>query len=98
MKNLTAPADDALNIVNGQTEVIVKKRSEDGKIGTIHRGIVVQQTAQGWVRVYNPTPKTGDVSPETSEWFPLQSRNCWCEIVGQRKGFDIMPIPALLRT
>lgn len=76
-----------MNVIkNGITEVIVKRREENGSTKTIHKGIVVQQTTGGFLRVYNPAPveKGGDTSQENAEWFPSEGRACWCEVVGQR--------------
>jgi hypothetical protein len=89
-------------ILTGRTEVIVKKREIDGgreKISTIHKGIVVQQTTGGFVRVYNPLPTSqgGDTSPENAEWYPLHSKLCWCEVTHQREEHRAMPTPATLR-
>lgn len=86
-------------IITGRTEVVVKKRTEENgrdKVTTIHKGIVIQQTNGGWVRVYNPL-LGGDTSPEAAEWFPLQSRPCWCEVTSHRDTSRAYRIPASLR-
>jgi hypothetical protein len=101
MNKLNALNDDgAQEIICGRTEVIVKKRTvaDNGheKIETIHKGIVLQETAGGFLRVYNPMPG-GDAAPEHSGWYPRQSRLCWCEITHVREEHRAMPIPPLLR-
>ena len=81
--------------------VVVKKRLVDERtqketIEQIHEGIVVQNLGTH-VRVFNSAPKDkgGDVSPESSEVFAVESPNIWVEQVGElAEGF---PIPPTLR-
>jgi len=88
-------------IISGKTEVIVKRREVDERTGketikTIHKGVVVQQT-DAFLRVFNHLPQQqgGDSAPENAEWFPRDSRFCWCEVERQRT--KLFPIPPLFR-
>lgn len=76
--------------------VNVNERTGATKTVKVHEGIVVQDTGS-FVRVFNPAPldKGGDVSPETSELFPLNSKRCWCELLSERSA--AYPIPPALR-
>lgn len=65
----------------GQTKVRVMKKSEAGKIEEIHTGIVVQQGTH-FVRVYNGDKDTG---MGNAELFPIASKLCWVEIIGELK-------------
>ena len=93
MNKLNALNTEGQEIILGQTEVLVKKRvinEQTGRetINTVHKGIVVGELSKsGWLRVFNNAPldKGGDVSQDTSEWFPRNSPMCWCEIVGCRR-------------
>jgi len=74
----------------------VNERTKQEKIVKIHEGIVVQDNSS-FVRVFNPAPrdKGGDLSPETSELFPLLSPRLWCEKTAERS--TAFPIPPALR-
>jgi hypothetical protein len=75
---------------------LIDERTKKEKIVKLHEGIVVQDFGS-FVRVFNPiaVDKGGDLSPETSEQFPLESPRIWCEVIGER---DVaFPIPPLLR-
>ena len=89
------------NIRVGHTCVRVMKKEVDERtrkerIVKIHEGIVVQDNGS-FVRVYNPAPrdKGGDLTPETSELFPLESARVWCEKISERS--TAFPIPPALR-
>jgi hypothetical protein len=90
-------------IIVGRTEVVVKKRdvSETGREGvkTIHKGIILQNFGNRFVRVFNPagSDKGGDTAPENSELFPVNSKYCWIEITHTRPENESYPIPTLLR-
>lgn len=90
--------------IPGQTIVRVMRRevnelSGREQIKKVHEGIVVQRTTS-FVRVFNPAPinKGGDLSPETSETFPVISNRVWCEITGFKKNGNSFPIPPTLRS
>lgn len=74
----------------------IDERTKREKIVKLHEGIVVQDFGS-FVRVFNPLApdKGGDLSPETSEQFPLVSARVWCEVIGERS--TAFPIPPLLR-
>lgn len=74
----------------------IDERTRKENIVKIHEGIVVQDNGS-FVRVFNPMPKDkgGDLSPETSELFPLNSSQVWCEKLSDRP--TAFPIPPALR-
>jgi len=74
----------------------IDERTKKEKIIKLHEGIVVQNFGP-FVRVFNPVSpdRGGDLSPEMSQCFPLQSKCIWCEIISQRE--TAIPIPPLLR-
>lgn len=76
--------------------VNVNEQTRQTKVVQVHEGIVVQDNGS-FVRVFNPAPldKGGDVSPETSELFPLLATRCWCEKTSERS--VAFPIPPALR-
>lgn len=87
MYNKNALAADA-PIYNGRTKVTVKRleideRTRREQIKSIHDGIVVAQTSH-FLKVYNPSPVKdgGDTSQDNAEYFPRDSRLCWCEMAG----------------
>lgn len=89
------------NIAIGKSIVKVYRKDWDEmtkreKTHLIHEGIVVGQNSR-MLRVFNPAPldKGGDPSAEMSQYFPLASPRCWCEIVGCRT--VSFPIPPTLR-
>lgn len=93
--------EEPIKVNIGKTCVRVMRRdineqTRKEKIIKVHEGIVVQDTGP-FVRVFNPAPidKGGDVSPETSELFPLLSPRVWCETVAEKS--TSFPIPPLLR-
>ena len=74
----------------GRTEVNVFKnefnpQTRKETIKKIHQGIVVQNFG-AFVRVYNNAKieDGGDVNQLCAELYPLDSRACWCELVGTR--------------
>lgn len=62
---------------NLKDRVSVLKRIDD-RFQCIYQGIVVGKT-NIFVKVYRPkkneTDISGDVSPETAEWFPINAKN-----------------------
>jgi hypothetical protein len=74
----------------------VDERTRKERIVKLHEGIVVQDNGS-FVRVFNPAPrdKGGDLNPETSELFPLESARVWCEKTSERS--TAFPIPPALR-
>ena len=93
--------DTPFKVNVGKTIVRVMKLdiNESTKKETIiklHEGIVVQDN-HSFVRVFSNAPidKGGDLSPETSELFPLMSKRIWCEHVSERS--VAYPIPPALR-
>jgi hypothetical protein len=100
--NLNTQSMDTPMIV-GRTKVRVMRNeiNEQTKreaIREIHRGVVVGFTTS-FARVYNPLPrdKGGDVSPQTSEAFPLHGKRCWCEIIGELEENRAIDVPAEMR-
>lgn len=74
----------------------IDERTKQVKIVKLHEGIVVQD-CHSFVRVFNPVSpdKGGDLLPETSELFALNSARVWCEVVSERS--TPFPIPPALR-
>jgi hypothetical protein len=91
--NIPVAFEDEL--VTGSTQVRVMKTIQ-GVPTKIHEGVVIQQTSK-FARVYNPmSPDAGgDLSPEMSQMFPVQSDNCWLEIIGSQT--KPMPTPPCFR-
>lgn len=60
------------------TRVIVYAKSMDSESFTaIKRGFVARENSKGvWVWDPNPPPNVSD-RPETAEWFPWESKNCY---------------------
>jgi len=94
--------NDKPNFVVGRTCVRVMKkeineRTKKETILKIHEGIVVQNNNDAFVRVYSNAPldKGGDVSPETSELFPVTSKCLWVEVTNEL--VRDFPIPPALR-
>jgi hypothetical protein len=101
--NMASSIDTTDDFKPGHTTVKVMRKEINEKTGKetireVHRGIVVSRT-NSFVRVFNPAPlnKGGDLSPETSETFPVLSRCVWCEVTGNRKNGNSFPIPPTLR-
>lgn len=88
-------------ITVGHTCVAVYRKETDERTGRftitrIHEGVVVQDCGP-FVRVFNASPrdKGGDATPDVCELLPVNSPNCWMELLSERKvGF---PIPPTLR-
>ena len=84
MQNQKVLPSEAPQIITGKTKVRVKKRITSEMTGkesvqTIHEGIVVaQNSVSSWLKVYSK--KNGDTALEHAEWFPRDSKLCWCEI------------------
>lgn len=80
--------------VPGQTKVdvwhYVQIPGGKREIQLFHRGIVVSKTTS-MVRVFNPNKGSNDVSPESSELFPIDSKEVWCDITSQDGRFSIPP-------
>lgn len=90
-------------ITLGRTKVRVMRNEIDERtkretLKEIHRGVIVGLTTS-FARVYNPLPreKGGDVSPQTSEAFPLRGKRCWCEILGDLEESRAIGVPAEMR-
>jgi hypothetical protein len=62
----------------------------------IHSGVCVQKTTTA-VRVYDPSVKSSDANPESSELFAIKSGMVWCEIAGQLDDGRELPIPVVFR-
>lgn len=58
-------------------KVSVEKQGENGAWAEIHRGIVIGLTTH-FAKVYRPKKRdedeAGDVNPETSEWYAINSK------------------------
>jgi hypothetical protein len=103
MNKLAALNTEGQPVILGRTEVVVYKKDTEGgreQIKAIHKGIVIGEMAKsGYLRVYNPLPTNqgGDTAPENSEWFPRDSKLCWCVITNVRKEEQAFRIPPTLR-
>jgi hypothetical protein len=92
-----------LKILTGRTEVRVMRKNINEQtrresVDQIHEGIVVQNLG-AFVRVFNPMSpeKGGDVSQVNAEIFPVTSKRCWIEPVGERSESRTWPIAPELR-
>lgn len=70
----------------------VDERTKRETITRIHEGVIVQNRG-AFVRVFSDRPrdKGGDVSPESSELFPVSSACCWLEQLSDRTTPFLVP-------
>ena len=82
----------------GITKVRVVRQEENGSKREIHRGIVVENKGS-FVRVYNPAPQKdgGDASQSSAELFPIKSKYCWVEPMGELNAEESLALDACLR-
>jgi transcriptional regulator of met regulon len=101
MHNRNALSADA-TIINGRTKVTVKKleineQTRREQIKSIHDGIVVAQTSH-FLKVFNGSPSKdgGDTSQDNAEYYPRNSRLCWCELAGTLDADKALPLSPTL--
>lgn len=92
---------EPIKVVAGKTcvkvmRIDIDERTKRERTIQAHEGIVVQDLGS-FIRVYNPAPldKGGDVSPETSQCYPVLAKRMWCEVTSTKT--VAFPIPAALR-
>lgn len=101
MQNKIANSSD---IKLGVTRVKVYRTSIDeatGKEATevVHVGVVLQKT-NCFLRVFSPKgankERLGDPTPEGAQWYPMNGRLAWCEVM-EKEEEPAMVIPPLFK-
>jgi hypothetical protein len=81
--------------IKGKTKVRVFRHGQNGP-EQIHGGVCVDKTTIA-VRVFDPSKKSSDAGPDTSELFAVRSKLIWCEIAGELSDGQELPIPVKFR-
>lgn len=93
---------DSSDVKVGVTKVdvfrsLIDERTQRETTVKCHSGIVLGKTSS-FLAVFNPAPKDqgGDISPEFSQWHPMNGKRAWCETIGELS--EPMTIPAIFQT
>lgn len=88
---------DSIKIGLSKVKVLKREVNEQTRKETtkeVHSGVVIGRTT-AFLKVFCPlaAPRNqGDAGPETAQYYPIASRNMWCELDGERA--TPLPIPA----